>query len=143
MKQASEVIKEVVLTAKKAEAAFGTARFTKLLGIFHKYMTEDDLKPINAVLQNQHRRTLTIEDITRIAYVHARSISENDGRSPYTRVISYAKANGHDYDNLHVKVVTELLLKMEFMKLMEGENRKEHLCRKYALSPDIKTEIAA
>lgn len=141
-KATTAVIVSVAITAKNADASFAPVMFNRLHEFLKGYLTDGDLEPLNKVLAAQNRRQLTTEDVTRIAYVHARSIRENEGHSPYTRIISYCKKNGHDYDNLHVRVVTDLLLGMEFMVLEKAEDRKARSCRKYQMPADVKTAMS-
>lgn len=142
MKAASQVSQKVVTIVKRAEASFDNDRYRELEAFLTQYVTENDLGPINDILTARKLRKLTTSDIVKIAFVHTRSVIENEGgRSPYSRIISYFKANGEAVTNLHVKAATELLIQMEYLKIHEAENRKKKLCRSYRISDDAATAL--
>ena len=137
MKQAAECIKSVVTTAKKSDASFDTEKYRRLDSFVKQYVSDADLEPVNEILSRKQLRKITADDVVRVAYVHARSIHENNGQSPVARIESYCKANGYDCRKIHIRVITELLVRMDYMKLTKAEDRRAKTCRVYDLSPEV------
>jgi hypothetical protein len=98
------------------------------------------LASVNEALAKVNRRKLALEDVAKIGYVHARSIRENDGRSPVVRIEQYCAKSGDEYDRTHIRVATSLLVQCEFVTLIAAEDRsaKDRMqrCRRYALAPE-------
>ena len=97
---------------------------------------------LNAPLRLVNRRQLEYVDIARIAYVHARSISEHaDGASPVDRIIEYAKKNGIAYDKMHVKFATQLLEMIGFMVKTSEHDRGSKQSRCYKMPATVSSAI--
>lgn len=143
MKPASECIKSVEAAAKKAAASFDRPAYKTIDTLLKKYVFEPDLVELNNILAKQQRRQLTVDDVVRVAFVHALSIHENNGHSPYRRLAIYCKHNGHEYNNQHLKLITDLLLQMGFMILKTLEDRRSKKCRSYELAPEVKEALSA
>lgn len=120
---------------------FNAKTLAEIQKMIEECVTVEQLDRFNRQLSEQNRRKLEYDDIARIAYVHSRSIRENEGYSPYARIITYNSKNGRDYDNVHVRHTTELLLAIEFIVLLAPENRKANKCRKYTVPEDVQVRI--
>ena len=78
----------ILAIAKSAESGYREPYFTDLktyleAAIAEAGFTADNFQQLNKSLASQHRRKIEIDDITKIAYVHLRSIKEHeDGASP-------------------------------------------------------------
>jgi hypothetical protein len=133
----STSIEAITKALKKSDTDFREPAFGRIVAALKSVIQDDDLTGINDILKRSNRRQLTIEDIARVAYVHLRSIKENDGYSPYNRIAQYCGAQGCAYDNIHIKAATDCLLAVEFLKLEQEEDRKKRQCRKYSVPSDV------
>lgn len=124
----------------KTEASFTEATLDRVQAIIRPYITDAALESVNQALSRLRRKALTLDTISKIAYVHARSIRENNGASPYARIKAYLLANEIEIDNLSIKAATDILLSIEFLTLVDGEASKGK-CRVYSLAKEAENAI--
>ncbi len=134
-------INNVQKLVKDAAGTFNEKTLATTKAILSEVIDGDMLVDINDSLARQNRRQITLDDVARVAYVHGRSILENDGYSPYTRVMSFNAKNGFNYDKFHVKLITQMLLDVEYMVQIAEENRKAKKCRQYRMADDVKARL--
>lgn len=129
--------KQIAADARQSVAAFKPATLQKIEAMISPYITDDALAVVNDALSDAKVAKLDIPTIAKVAYVHARSISENQGFSPVERIVKYLDKNGIQLNKVGIRTATELLLDIGFIVRLQAEDRKAKRCRQYSLGLGI------
>lgn len=133
-------VKALVKAITKSEATYNPVVLARITDALQAVIPEEAINDINAVLFEQKRRPITLKDFAQMGYIHSRSIHENDGYSPYVRILRYYKSRGEEIHNGHCKAVTDILMSVGFLDpvdLTSGPGK----CRRYSLPEDVKALI--
>lgn len=131
----------VIKFVKNSIASFNEQGMGLLHSLLSSLISEQQLNEIAVELKARKRKPLTMDDICRIAYVHIRSIRENDGESPTNRIKAYCTASGFDYDSIEIGTATEILLNCEIILLTKEANQRKHQCRVYSIPEDVRQAL--
>jgi len=133
-------IKTIKEYAGNAEIQFKPEKMELITAILKENIIEQDLAELNEHLLSYKRRQVTLEDIARVAYVHIRSIVENDGSSPYARIKIYCSKVGYEYDNWHIAFITAILVNIEMITVVNSKYEKGK-CKVYHIPFEIETRL--
>jgi hypothetical protein len=124
----------------KSEADYNPATIARITEALQAVIPSETIDEINSILKERKRRPIGLKDFAQVGYIHARSIHENDGYSPYLRITRYYEAHGEVIDKIHCKAITDILMAVGFMcplDLTSGPKK----CRQYSLPEDVKALI--
>jgi hypothetical protein len=98
---------------------------------------QKSLNALNEEFRKRQRRKLDYQDLAAMALIHAKSVSENEGRSPFARFVAVSALEGSIIPKpihaAHVSLVLQLLEVIGFTKQIEKHNPKANLAGKYTV----------